>query len=91
LAGALSGSALGQELRIAAGHFTPVDADAVPTGELAPVAGTRFDFRRGRAVEAGYDQNFVLDGDGGGDGNAGGFAAELYDPGTGRVLTVRTT
>ncbi|MFD8620294.1 aldose epimerase family protein [Streptomyces sp. DSS69] len=93
LAGALSGSALGQELRIAAGHFTPVGPDAVPTGEYAPVAGTRFDFRRGRAVEAGYDQNFVLDSDGDGDASPGGgrFAAELYDAGSGRVLTVRTT
>ncbi|MFI7894482.1 aldose epimerase family protein [Streptomyces sp. CACIS-1.16CA] len=88
LAGADSGSALGQQLRIAAGYFTPVDGASVPTGEVAPVAGTRFDFRRTRAVGAGYDQNLVLD-----EGARGGdaVAAELYDAWSGRVLTVRTT
>ncbi|MFJ9621907.1 aldose epimerase family protein [Streptomyces sp. NPDC101181] len=86
LAGADSGSALGQQLRIAAERITPVDAASVPTGLLAPVAGTRFDFRRYRTVGAGYDQNFVLDA-----APADGVAAELYDAGSGRVLTVRTT
>ncbi|MET9767322.1 aldose epimerase family protein [Streptomyces sp. NPDC006415] len=88
LAGADSGSALGQQLRIAAGHFTPVDAASVPTGEVIPVAGTRFDFRETRAVGAGYDQNFVLE-----EGARGvdAVAAELYDAWSGRVLTVRTT
>lgn len=88
LAGADSGSALGQQLRIAAEHFTPVDGASVPTGEVAPVAGTRFDFRRTRAVGAGYDQNLVLE-----EGARGGdaVAAELYDAWSGRVLTVRTT
>ncbi|MFD4022126.1 aldose epimerase family protein [Streptomyces sp. NPDC058576] len=88
LAGAESGSALGQQLRIAAGHFTPVDAASVPTGELSPVAGTRFDFRRTRAVGAGYDQNFVLEAAARG---VDAVAAELYDAWSGRVLTVRTT
>lgn len=88
LAGADSGSALGQQLRIAAGQVTPADAASVPTGELRPVAGTRFDFRGMRAVGAGYDQNFVLEE---GAGEAEGVAAELYDAASGRVLTVRTT
>ncbi|RPK85349.1 MULTISPECIES: aldose epimerase family protein [Streptomyces] len=88
LAGADSGSALGQQLRIAAGHITPVDAASVPTGAFAPVAGTRFDFRGTRAVGAGYDHNFVLDE---GAGAAEGVAAELYDAWSGRVLTVTTT
>ncbi|WP_424569910.1 aldose epimerase family protein [Streptomyces sp. CH-036] len=88
LAGADSGSALGQQLRIAAKHFTPVDGASVPTGEVLPVAGTRFDFRRTRAVGAGYDQNLVLE-EGAWDGDA--VAAELYDAWSGRVLTVRTT
>ncbi|MGW6719420.1 aldose epimerase family protein [Streptomyces sp. NPDC054995] len=88
LAGADSGSALGQQLRITAGHFTPVDAASVPTGEVIPVAGTRFDFRETRAVGAGYDQNFVLE-----EGARGvdAVAAELHDAWSGRVLTVRTT
>lgn len=60
---------------LAASHFTPVaDAKAIPTGEIAPVAGTPMDFLAakpiGRDIEAddtqlkyggGYDHNFVLD------------------------------
>ncbi|MFB6819413.1 aldose epimerase family protein [Streptomyces sp. NPDC056347] len=87
LAGAGSGSALGQLLRIAAGRITPVDAESLPTGELLPVAGTRFDFREPVPVGAGYDHNFVLDAPDAGTGPA----AELYDAGSGRVLTVTTT
>ncbi|MEE1792666.1 galactose mutarotase [Streptomyces sp. BE308] len=86
LAGADSGSALGQQLRIAAGRITPVDGEAVPTGGPVPVAGTRFDFRGTRVVGAGYDHNFVLDAPAGDT-----VAAELYDAWSGRVLTVRTT
>ncbi|MFF8918218.1 aldose epimerase family protein [Streptomyces sp. NPDC015032] len=85
LAGAGSGSALGQMLRIAAGRITPVDAESLPTGEFLPVDGTRFDFREPAPVGPDYDHNFVLDGTG------AGPAAELYDAGSGRVLTVTTT
>ncbi|MEE1774386.1 galactose mutarotase [Streptomyces sp. JV185] len=85
LAGAGSGSALGQTLRIAAGRITPADAESLPTGEFLPVDGTRFDFREPRPVGAGYDHNFVLDAAG------TGPAAELYDAASGRVLTVTTT
>ena len=85
LAGADSGSALGHELRLAAGHVTPGDEESIPTGEFLPVAGTRFDFREPKPVGPGYDVNYALD-------EAGGQpAAELYDPGSGRLLTVRTT
>ncbi|WEH42013.1 galactose mutarotase [Streptomyces sp. NBC_01218] len=90
LAGAGSGSALGHELRIAAGRITPVDSASLPTGELAPVDGTRFDFRGPKPVGPGYDHNYVLDAPGSPDGG-GAAAAELYDAGSGRVLTVRTT
>ncbi|MGW4228980.1 aldose epimerase family protein [Streptomyces sp. NPDC004980] len=85
LAGADSGSALGHELRLAAGRITPSDAEAIPTGEFAPVDGTRFDFREPKPVGAGYDTNYVLDGSG------DGPAAELYDAASGRALTVTTT
>ncbi|WP_406381214.1 aldose epimerase family protein [Streptomyces sp. NBC_01618] len=85
LAGADSGSALGQLLRIAAGRITPADAESLPTGEFLPVDGTRFDFREPRPLGPDYDHNFVLD-------EAGtGPVAELYDAGSGRVLTVGTT
>lgn len=83
-----SGSAGGHELRIAASRFTPVDDDLIPTGDLADVAGTRFDFREARKVGSGYDHNFVLDG---GVTETAREVAELYDPASGRVLTVATT
>ncbi|MEV4947436.1 aldose epimerase family protein [Streptomyces sp. NPDC053755] len=73
-----------QELRVSAGHFTPLDATGVPTGEIAPVGGTRLDFRAPRRAGVGIDDNFVLD--------AGASdACELYAPATGRVVTVVTS
>ncbi|MFB4424739.1 aldose epimerase family protein [Streptomyces sp. QL37] len=85
LAGADSGSALGHELRLAAGRITPGDGESIPTGELLPVAGTRFDFREPKPVGPGYDTNYVLEETG------DEPVAELYDPASGRLLTVRTT
>ncbi|MFE7747577.1 aldose epimerase family protein [Streptomyces sp. NPDC057428] len=85
LAGADSGSALGHELRLAAGRITPADAESVPTGEFVSVEGTRFDFREPKPVGPGYDTNFVLEETG------GEPVAELHDPASGRLLTVRTT
>ncbi|MEU6254163.1 aldose epimerase family protein [Streptomyces sp. NPDC047043] len=83
-----SGNAGGQELRLAAARFTPVDDDLIPTGVLEDVSGSRFDFRQARKVSAGYDHNFVLDG---GVTKDAREVAELYDPASGRVLTVATT
>jgi len=56
------GSIAGHSLRIAADHYTPVNADKIPTGAIAPVAGTRFDWRepRGLAGAAPIDHNFCL-------------------------------
>jgi len=82
-----SGDASGHELRIAAGRYTPVDADLIPTG-VADVTDTRFDFREGKKVGAGFDHNFVLDG---GVTPAAREVAELHDQASGRVLTVATT
>ncbi|MER5445252.1 aldose epimerase family protein [Streptomyces sp. NPDC002766] len=83
-----SGDAGGHELRLAASRYTPVDADLIPTGVLEDVTGTRFDFRQGRKVGSGFDHNFVLDG---GVTETPRQVAELYDPASGRVLTVATT
>ncbi|MCH5677104.1 aldose epimerase family protein [Streptomyces gilvus] len=83
-----SGTASGHELRIDASRYTPVDADLIPTGELADVAGTRFDFRQSRKTGTGYDHNFVLVG---GVTQTPREVAELHDPASGRVLTVTTT
>ncbi|MEU6271713.1 aldose epimerase family protein [Streptomyces populi] len=83
-----SGSALGHELRLDASRLTRVDGNLIPTGELDPVEGTRFDFREPRKTGAGYDHNYVLDK---GVTAAPVEVAELYDPASGRVLTVATT
>jgi aldose 1-epimerase len=44
LAGEASGSALNQDVQINGNAFTPTDSGLIPTGVLAPVAGTPFDF-----------------------------------------------
>ncbi len=58
---------LDHELEVRANLMTPVDADLIPTGEIASVAGTPFDFRKRRPIRltdsdgarVGYDHNFV--------------------------------
>eukprot|EP00899_Mesostigma_viride_P021828 jgi/Mesvir1/29647/Mv21491-RA.1 len=68
LAGHDAGDVLSQHTHIHAGAYTPVDDTLIPTGEIAPVAGTPFDFTVPKAIGAdigrvpgGYDHNFVLD------------------------------
>ncbi|WP_405816291.1 galactose mutarotase [Streptomyces sp. NBC_01390] len=87
LSGPASGSTAGHALRVDASQYTPVDADLIPTG-VEPVAGSRFDFRTERKVGTWYDHNFVLDK---GRTVESVEVAELYDPASGRVVTVATT
>lgn len=92
---------LGHELEINADCYTPVDRNLIPTGEIATVAGTPFDFRRActvgfridaaheqLAIGGGYDHNFCLNGPA---GSAAVFAARVYEPESGRTLEVHTS
>lgn len=54
---------LGHSLQIAADHTLPVDATLIPTGEIAAVSETPFDFRARRTLTPGHpalDTNFCL-------------------------------
>ena len=56
-----SGSLAEHRLRIAAAHYLPVDDDLIPTGRIAPVAGTGFDFQTCRSLQdVALDHNFCL-------------------------------
>ena len=100
LAGAYSGTVENQELWLKASHYTPVKDDkAIPTGEIAPVEGTPFDFRVAKTIGRdikeefdqlvfglGYDHNFAIDKE------AAGFEkiATAYAPETGIQMDVWT-
>ena len=94
------GDILGHEVAIFADAFTPVDSTLIPTGELKPVVGTPFDFRKATAIGArikkddeqlkfggGYDHNWVIN------KSPGKLArlASVYEPVTGRVMEVFST
>lgn len=94
LTGDFSSTILDHQLKLNAAHYTPVNEQLIPTGEIAPVDGTPFDFTdfnpigsRIGQVEGGYDHNFVLEGESG----SLKTAAELIEPESGRKLTVYTT
>ncbi len=96
-----SGSVLGHKLRLNAACYLPTDPTQIPTGEIAPVAGTPMDFRDfkeiGKDIEAdfeplkigkGYDHCWVVD-----DYRKGEMreVAVLKAAKSGRTLTVATT
>jgi aldose 1-epimerase len=99
LAGAGSGDVLGHELTLDADHYTPIVRGGIPTGQIAPVEGTPFDFRQshkiGERIDAddeqlklgnGYDHNWALNKK---DGLR--LAATLSEPTTGRTMEIWTT
>jgi aldose 1-epimerase len=85
-----------QMLRMAASHYLPLNDARVPTGEIADVAGTPFDFRKSKvmrlpppashpqiALAGGFDHCWVIDPN-------TRVAAELYSPTSGVRMQVRT-
>ncbi|WP_222853580.1 aldose epimerase family protein [Fodinicola acaciae] len=100
LAGEGNGSVEGQLLQVSADAFTPVNSKLIPTGQLPPVAGTPFDFRRGKPIGKdirvgheqiligpGFDHNWVLNNY---DGKTVRQVVRAYDPESGRWLTCST-
>jgi len=90
------GNCLDHILWMRAESYTPADADLIPTGEIRPLKGTPLDFsqptRIGERIEqlqpqmTGYDHNYIL-----GEDKVMKLAARLLEPGSGRVMEVRTT
>ena len=104
LAGHGSGTVLGQHLRVPSDFYVPVDDELLPTGEILSVAGTAFDFRERRPIDAppgepsggtALDPSAIGEFDhnwclrGGGAGLV--EAADAYDPGSGRRMRLWTT
>ena len=60
------GDVMDTKLKIFADKYTPVDSGLIPTGEIANVKGTPFDFTELRSIRSGdiegYDHNFILRG-----------------------------
>jgi aldose 1-epimerase len=101
LAGAAAPSVCDHRLRLFASRIAEVDEAGIPTGAMAPVAGTPFDFLEertiGERIDAarphvtgcpGYNHSWLIDGAA---GRALRLAARLSEPGSGRTLEVLTT
>jgi len=97
LAGHDSGSVDGHELKLYADFYTPVEANMIPTGEVLSVKGSGLDFtspaliaeNKPKVQDGAFDHNFILhrremEGE-------YAFAAEVYEPDSGRVMEVLTT
>jgi aldose 1-epimerase len=100
LAGVMSGSILGHELKLSADSYLDTDEYLIPTGEIRNVRDTPLDFRSGKKIgkdiglvsekqyNGGYDHCYILNKDHLGELS---FCAELYDRGSGRAMEIWTT
>lgn len=99
LAGHTAGTIEDNTMWIKASHYTPVVAGAIPTGEIAPVAGTVFDFTTAKVIAEdinkdieqltlvqGFDHNWVIDKETKGIE----LVAKVCDPKSGRAMEVYT-
>lgn len=89
-----------QVLTINADYYLPTDDGLIPLGPKEPVAETPFDFRTPHAIggriaqvegehfAGGYDHCFVLNKK---KENEMTFCAEIYDPESGRMMTIHST
>jgi len=97
---ACRGDVLDHVVTVNSDTFTPVNVSLIPTGEVKPVGGTPFDFRKPEKIGArinsqdqqikfggGYDHNWVLNKPAG----KLGLAATVTEPVSGRVMEVLTT
>ena len=98
LKGEGNGNILDHQVYINAPHYTPTDSGAIPTGEIASVSGTPFDFTTTKTVgpdinaeneqltfAGGFDHNWVLNKE-----QSYSLAATVYEPISGRFMEVFT-
>ncbi len=98
LKGEGNGTILDNEMIINASAYLPIDEYSIPYGEIAPVEGTPFDFRKMHTIGerigekneqlahgAGYDHNFCIDRK---TEKGVEFDASVYEPKSGRFLEV---
>lgn len=94
------GDILSHQMQINSNAITPVDGGLIPSGDLMQVSGTPFDFTQPKQIGKdinvdneqlqrgkGYDHNFVLKNE---PNHELIEAASVYEPNSGRTLTVYT-
>ena len=82
-----SGDILDHQMMVAASHYIPVGAGLIPTGEVAQVEATKYDFRQPSRIgdlagRDGYDHNWCLTGQ--------TPAVRITEPTSGRALELHT-